>query len=317
MKVSVIITCHNESEYIEQCVNSVINQNFKDLEIILVDDGSPDNCPKICDEYARKYENITVIHQENAGLSAARNAGIDLATGKYITFIDSDDYAHPDMLSELKRSIDENSVSLAMCSYLKIYTTNSNQELLCCDGEIEVLSDKQGMDMLLNDQTASVAWGKLYDISLFETLRFPVGKICEDMFLTPLLFNLAKRIAVDSKKMYFYNQVGESITRSKFNYKMLDMVDATQFWLKYTEEQYEDLKEKALVHHYVTVINLCVNLLKARDAYGMMIYKKYKKEILENYSLLINSKYSRMNDKIKYLLMRYQLFPLLVKIKYS
>ena len=119
--ISVVVPIYNVENYIKKCVDSILSQTYKNLEIILVDDGSPDNCPQICDEYAQKDNRIKVIHKENGGLSDARNAGIDISKGKFITFIDSDDYIEKDYVEVLYNSIKENASDMAIGSHKAIY----------------------------------------------------------------------------------------------------------------------------------------------------------------------------------------------------
>ncbi|RGM21729.1 glycosyltransferase family 2 protein [Eubacterium sp. OM08-24] len=163
MLISVIVPVYKVEEYIYRCVDSILAQSFKDFELILVDDGSPDNCGKICDEYAQKDKRITVIHKENGGLSDARNTGIDWAlknsNSNWITFIDSDDWVHTDYLKNLYNAVKENNVDISVCGYVNttgeddLHTKNSEINTLLCTPE----------DFFINNNiNAVVAWGKLY-----------------------------------------------------------------------------------------------------------------------------------------------------------
>lgn len=309
--ISIVVPVYKVEKYLRRCIDSIISQTYTHFELILVDDGSPDDCPSICDDYVNKYKNIFVIHKENYGVSAARNSGIEIAKGKFITFVDSDDYVHESFLEVLKTTLDANNVSLSMCSYKKV--DDSGEKTILNKNKVRVLNDLAAMNMLLDDQSKCAPWGKLYDMDLFDNLQFPVGKIMEDMFVMPILFEMAKFIALSSQELYFYNQEGESITRSTFNYNKLDMVDGTLFWKKHTELYYPELSEKAGVHYFTTVINNSILLSKMNDSYGLLKYDEYKNNILDNYNYIMNSKYTTRNTKIKVFLMKFQLFRLFAK----
>ncbi len=309
--ISIVVPVYKVENYLRRCIESLLSQTYKHYELILVDDGSPDDCPRICDEYAKTHKNIFVIHKENSGLSAARNSGIEMAKGKFITFVDSDDYVHESFLEVLKTTLDANNVSMSMCSYKRV--DDSSGKIILDKDKVRVLDDLSAMNMLLDDQSRCTAWAKLYDMDLFDSLRFSVGKIMEDMFVMPTLFEKAKFVAISSQELYFYNQEGESITRSTFNYNKLDMVDGTLFWKKHTELYYPELSEKASVHYFTTVINNSIPLSKMNDSYGILKYDEYKNNILDNYNYIINSKYTTRNTKIKVILMKIQLFRLFAK----
>lgn len=310
--ISIVIPVYKVEKYLKRCIESVLSQTYKYYELILVDDGSPDDSPKICDEYASSYENITVIHKENMGVSAARNSGIEVAKGKYITFIDSDDFVDEIFLEVLKTTLEINNVSISMCSYIRV--TDSFKPVKSNTKEFRMINDLEAMDMLLDDQSKCAPWGKLYDINLFDDLRFPVGKIMEDMFVMPTLFEKAKHLGISSQELYFYNQEGESITRSNFNYNKLDMVEAASFWKKHTGVYYPELLEKASIHFFTVLINNCMYLTKVNDSYGRSKYDDYKYEILNNYSYIINSTYTTRNTKIKVVLLKFNLFRLFTRI---
>lgn len=310
--ISIVVPVYKVEKYLHRCIDSILSQTYKNFELILVDDGSPDGCPSICDEYASLYENIIVIHKENRGVSAARNSGIQIARGKYITFIDSDDFVKESFLEVLKTALDVNNVSISMCSYKRVI--DSSQNIVSHKNVVRVINDFEAMNMLLDDQSKCAPWGKLYDMALFNNLCFPIGKIMEDMFVMPILFEKAKHLAVSSQELYCYNQEGESITRSTFNYNKLDMVEAASFWKSHTSLYYPELSDKAHIHYFTVVINNCMYLTKALDSYGKSKYDEYKTEILNNYNYIINSKYVTNNTKIKVILLKFQLFRLFVKV---
>ena len=221
-KLSVIIPVYKTEKYLNRCIESVLNQTFTDFECILVDDGSPDNCGKICDEYAKKDKRIRVIHKENGGLSDARNAGIEASKGEYLSFIDSDDWVHPQMLEILYHGIVNNNVLLSVCAYEEV-----EQEKKIKNIENPIFQIRNGMDFLTEDNvTAVVAWNKLYHKNLFEDIRYPIGKINEDEFVTYKILYRAGVIAFCAEKLYMYFVNMEGITKSKNTLKSMDMFDA-------------------------------------------------------------------------------------------
>lgn len=310
--ISIVVPVYKVEKYLCRCIESILLQTYKYYELILVDDGSPDGCPSICDDYANIYENIIVIHKENFGVSAARNSGIEIAKGKYITFVDSDDYVHESFLEVLKATLDIHNVSMAMCSYRRV--NDSYNEKILVENNSRVINSFEAMDMLLDDQSKCAPWGKLYNMDLFDNLRFPIGKIMEDMFIMPIIFEKAKHLAVSSQELYCYNQEGESITRSTFNYNKLDMVEAASFWKSHTSLYYPELSDKAHIHYFTVAINNCMYLTKALDSYGKSKYYEYKTEILNNFNYIIKSKYTTRNTKIKLILLKLQLFRFFFRI---
>lgn len=313
--ISIIVPVYKVEKYLVRCVESLIKQTYKQIEIILINDGSPDNCPQICENYARNFTNIKLIHQENLGLSAARNAGIDSSNGEFLTFVDSDDYIHENFLEILKNHIDENSVLLSMSSYSKVNDLASDLvEINTKTKHLKVYNDAKAMDMLLNDQSTCTAWGKLYHKDLFKNIRYPLNKLMEDMFVIPELFRNAKLIAVDNRPLYFYNQEGVSITRSDFNYKKIDLIEATKLWRDQTELYYPFLVEKASMHYFTSILNILQPLSTMKDKFGISKYHFYMKKILVNYEQIIKSKFITRNNKIKLILIKLNLFKLFVRI---
>lgn len=213
--ISVIIPVFNVEEYLDKCVESIISQTYENLEIILVDDGSPDNCPSICDNWAKKDDRIRVIHKINGGLSDARNVGIDKASGEYLFFVDSDDYIAQDMIEKLYVALYENEADMSICNFKYVSEDNlkkfDNDNLPIKD---EVLS---GEYVLLNKIFEDknwywvVAWNKLYKKDLFDNIRYPFGKIHEDEFIIHQILFKCKKIACVSEMLYFYVQRNDSI----------------------------------------------------------------------------------------------------------
>ncbi|MBQ6773509.1 MAG: glycosyltransferase [Synergistaceae bacterium] len=207
--ISVIIPVYKVEKYLDKCIMSVVNQTYSNLEIILVDDGSPDNCPKMCDDWAERDSRIRVIHKENGGQASAKNAGIDIMRGELVGFIDSDDYIAPEMFERLYEVLTENDADLSNCDILSIRDNGDgsiSQEIYFEPFSDQVLSREQALTELANDNLGklNILVSKLYKSSIFKTLRFTVGVNHEDDLIIHRILGECKRIAITSEAMYFY-----------------------------------------------------------------------------------------------------------------
>lgn len=313
--VSIIVPVYKVEKYLARCIDSILSQIYKNYEIILVDDGSPDNCPQICDDYANRYNNIFVIHLKNtgAGVSDARNAGIEFATGKYITFIDSDDYVHETLLEVLINALENTGVSMSMCSYKKVNNSNTELESIFDGKNVSVIEDVEAMGMLLDDQSFSASWGKLFDVTLFHNVKYPSGTYNEDMLITPVLLRNARTIAFTPQALYYYCQDAPSLVRATFNYHKLDMIIATKFWKEQALRYYPGLVNRTRAHYYATLILTCQYIANRKDAYGQKRYREIIEEIKINYTHIKNSEDISKNNKFKLLLIKVGLFRLFFK----
>lgn len=236
--ISVIIPVYNVEVYLEKCIESVINQTYKKLEIILVDDGSNDNSGKICDEYAKKDARINVIHKENGGLSDARNKGIESANGKYIAFVDSDDFVDLRMYEKLYKILISNDADISMCRPYLFENYDEIVELpIDAKDDIKVLNKEQFFSKMYEEDYLSnvVAWNKLYKRNLFENIRYPKGKIIEDAHVLHHLIDKCGRIAITNQELYFYFQRKDSIMHN-IKYNLLDELDALYDRIIYFEK---------------------------------------------------------------------------------
>ena len=224
--ISVIVPVYKVEKYIHRCIDSILAQTFTNFELILVDDGSPDNCGAICDEYAAKDARIHVIHQENGGLSAARNAGIDWAfansDSQWLTFVDSDDWVHPQYVEALYSAVQKCAVAVTMCGYIE----TTGEEVFAMEAELQAELHPVEQFYVERNVNATVAWGKLYAKDCFKSIRYPVGKIHEDEFVTYRILFEFDKIAFLPAPLYAYYQNPEGITKSPWNIKRLDAVDA-------------------------------------------------------------------------------------------
>lgn len=244
--ISIIVPIYKVEPWLRRCVDSILSQTYSDLEIILVDDGSPDNCGAICDEYATIDSRVKVIHKPNGGLSDARNAGIAIAKGEYIGFVDSDDYIEPEMYERLLKAALEQHAKLSMCAF---YCENDDGTMNELDAVSLIPDGVQGAEALFvklsegNGWFFTVAWNKLYHRSLLNDRFYPKGKYHEDEFvIAPLLWE-AKKVACISFKGYHYVYLRKgSITGSNTDFRHLDALEALYyrclFYAKIGKPQY-------------------------------------------------------------------------------
>lgn len=230
--VSVIVPIYNVQEYLDMCVKSIVEQTYKNLEIILVDDGSPDKCGEMCDCWAQKDDRIRVIHKPNGGLSDARNFGLDICKGRYITFVDSDDYIAQDYVEYMMGNIGD--ADICLCNYIAF--TENIQKVPSFIEKDEVLSqDQYWASVFTKDSTqyAIVAWNKLYKRELWNNVRFPKGKVHEDRFVSSEIIKQCNKIVFLKKPLYYYRYRYGSITTQKIIRGMIDDLDAFREQLNY------------------------------------------------------------------------------------
>ena len=223
--ISIIVPVYNVEKYLQQCIDSILAQTFRDFELILVDDGSPDNCPALCDAAAEKDSRIRVIHQQNGGLSAARNAGLDAARGEWIGFIDSDDLIEVDMYEAMYHAAQKYQADLAFCALQMVDEEDRPLASIREWTELEVLDQAQAIARIASTPLHS-ACNKLYRRQIFETLRFPVGRLNEDSFVAPAVLEQVKTAVYVPQQYYHYRQHGTSIMNKRQTLRNYDGVEA-------------------------------------------------------------------------------------------
>ncbi|WP_140462627.1 MULTISPECIES: glycosyltransferase family 2 protein [unclassified Bifidobacterium] len=225
--VSIIVPVYKVESRLDRCVRSLVAQTYRNIEIILVDDGSPDCCPQICDEWSRRDSRIQVIHQANGGLSAARNAGLDVAHGQYIAFVDSDDWVEPDYIESLLEALSRTNSDVAICSIA--HEDNAGNPLPddkpIADSE-EIHSPYDCLRNRLIGYAGVVAWNKLYAARIWSTLRYPVGATHEDEFVIHHVAEQCTRTVWLPQQLYHYIDNVSSIMGAQYNIKRLDRLDA-------------------------------------------------------------------------------------------
>ena len=282
--ISIIVPIYKVEKYLDRCINSILNQTFKDFELILVDDGSPDRCGDICEEYAKKDKRIKVIHKENGGLSDARNAGLDIAKGEFVGFVDSDDFIHKDMYMILYDTLVKSKSDISQCKFKYFSKENELNKNIINDGKYKIYNNIDAIEEIMDNKNLNAnVWNKLYKRELFREIRFPKGKIHEDEFVTYKVFYRAKTISYVNKELYYYFSNDTGIMK---NLNINSKFD----WIEAIEERNEfllSIKEKNLFNKSNSY--LFFNLIKLR-------YNIKKSEELKNKSQM----YNLVNEKIKY-----------------
>ena len=256
--ISVIVPIYQVEAYLEECIASIVAQTHRNLEIILVDDGSPDNCGAICDSWAKKDSRIRVIHKANGGISDARNAGIEAATGDYIAFVDSDDWIQPDMYEKLLAALLRENADICSCNILSCYPTHQ----IAWGSEAYTVGDSEKiLSMLYQDTMYPVsALNKLYRRSLWNDIRFPKGKICEDAFTTYLLADKAETIVLIPEALYCYRIRENSIMTSAFSPKRMDEEESWRCNYQFMQQHYPMLY-KAAFDFYLQKVNCLIHTI--------------------------------------------------------
>lgn len=295
--ISIIVPVYNTEQYLDKCVDSIVNQTYTNLEIILIDDGSPDNCGAICDEYAKKDSRIKVIHKSNGGLSSARNAGLDVANGNYITFVDSDDMVESQMYEKMMENIQLTHVDICMCG-CKI--VNEQGDLLLEDNfKNKVYNiDEIIKDIILPLKTAS--WNKLFSKEIIGFVRFPEGKIHgEDLIFILKCLTSKTTISTINGAYYRYIKHPSSITTSKFSNRSFDEVYCKDQAYKIIEEKFPIYKEKARVWCFRARMNVMRHIYKEKEIkeYSQELIQ-YKKYVIDNYKTIKNQ--LRTKERIEF-----------------
>ena len=314
--ISVIVPGYKVEDYLNRCVESIINQSYHNLEIILVDDGSPDLCGKMCDDFSKKDERVVVVHKENGGLSDARNAGLDIAKGKYVGFIDSDDYIEKDMFEMLYSLIAKYDADISTCGIYDCFAdkivTNTSVDFF------EIVDNKGAMYRVLESKYISVhATNKLYKKQLFDKVRYRKGKTTEDGFIIiDLLMNINRMVITNKPKYYYFHREG-SITSSKPSERTFDVIEAYDENYEKVKEISNELREVARMRQcwarFITLDKLILG--GEKDIRQKEIYSFLKKEK----RIILQKKYFTKGRKISYIamLINKRLYSMIVMAFYS
>ena len=274
-EISVIVPVYKVEQFLGRCVDSILCQTFSDFELILVDDGSPDNCGKLCDAYALQDSRIHVIHQENGGLSAARNAGIDWvfadSDSQWLAFVDSDDWVHPDYLKVLHEAAQQSACTISACGFFKTAGESFPERQ---DYTIQRLSADDYYCGEAHGGVTAVAWNKLYHRSLFDYLRYPAGKLHEDEFTTYLAVYSAEHVAVTEAQLYAYYQNPEGIMRSQWNPRRMHVLEAFEQQLAFAGKQGNARFLRKITEQYI--FSIYEHLKQAQPDYHSVLRRKLR-----------------------------------------
>lgn len=275
--ISIIVPVYKAEKYLDRCVESIVSQTYTNLEIILIDDGSPDNCPKMCDKWAKKDSRIKVIHKENGGAASARNAGLEAVTGDYIGFVDSDDYIDENMFSDLISSVCTNNSDIAICNTNDL-DSNGNIALRSLNIN-DVIVDKYSLITLKKGGFfGAVLWNCLFKKELWDNIRFPEYRKHEDVAVLPYVYYKANKISFVDKALYYYSFVDDSIMNSGFSEKDLVLIEIYDKKLDFfkNDTHYDEIFIGALsMLRYI----LLSNCNEKSSEYKQ--FKKYSKSLLK------------------------------------
>ncbi len=279
--ISVIIPVYNVEDYLERCLESILRQTYTHLEIILVDDGSTDGCPKICDDFQKKDSRIKVIHKENGGLSDARNKGLDIATGAYISFIDSDDWIDLQTYEISMEKMLTCNAQIVAFNVLRVYEGKDFTPNLSEDYEI-MNAEQAILTTVGNTKVRTTAWNKLYRAELIGSFRFLKGKLNEDEFFTFRILDKADTIVYLHRECYYYFQRSGSIM-GKYTLRRLDMVDGVRERMLLTQRKYPSIYQETklsfcevCLYHYQMILK---NKNIDKDGQGRKKLRQYRSEV--------------------------------------
>lgn len=302
-RLSIIVPIYNVEKYLSRCIESILNQTFKDFELILVNDGSTDNCKEICEKYKRMDSRIIVANKKNGGLSSARNLGIDISKGDYIGFVDSDDFIDVHMYEILLNTINAYDSDIVICDYYKVneYDIKKYEKMKSNNKDIKV-ENINNIDVIeriiTRDIKIVVAWNKIYKRSLFDNLRYKEGVICEDEFLAHRIFYKCNKVSIINQKLYYYIQRKGSIINSPFSSKDFDKIYAIKDRVDFLNEKkitnLIDKAEKSFMDYFVW------NYFTGYQRLENIEYelKRLKKEFNSVFYRILDNKFISLNEKI-------------------
>lgn len=266
--ISVIVPVYKVEAYLDKCVSSIVGQTYKNLEIILVDDGSPDNCPAKCDDWAKRDSRVSVIHKANGGLSDARNAGMAIATGELIGFVDSDDWISPNMYQLLYDHMLADDSDIVACGVEMIWEDDTHSKMLTNPGHC-ILNTEEAMRAIVEESwLKQPVWYKLYKTVLIQDIPFPVGKYHEDVFWSYRAVARARKVSVFDTPCYHYSQRAGSIMGAKYSIKRLDALEGKEQRNSFIHNRFPELaaeSEADLLFSCLYIMQMCEQYMCADE----------------------------------------------------
>ena len=297
--ISVIVPVYNVEKYLSKCLESILNQSFSQFELILVNDGSTDNSELIFNKYLYD-KRLRVINKSNGGLSSARNAGLDVARGEYIIFIDSDDYINNKMFEILYNEMIRSKSDIIICDYLKVSESENEKIIDMLDYKSEIIEGKENiLNQLCSEKRMqfTVAWNKLYKKKLFESLRFEEGRLHEDEFIAHRILGKAQKVNYIDLKLYYYVQRNNSIMQSQFKVNRLDCLDALYDRIKYCDENNLIYLKGRTIKIYVDMFFYYYKeIVKVFN--NKFILAKLKENVRKIFLICIKSRHVRIKEKL-------------------
>lgn len=307
-KVSIIVPIYKVEKYIEKCIECILNQTYKNIEIILVDDGSPDRCGEICDKYAKKDLRIKSLHKKNGGLSDARNYGMKYMTGNLVLFLDSDDWMEATTIEKMVNLMDKYKVDIVQAGFYYAY----NDYLLYDDRHYKeddkdiVLNKEEAMrELIINEKIKNFAWGKLYKSELVKNIFFEKGKHFEDVFWAHQVFHQCDKYLINHEPLFYYMQREDSIV-GNYSIKNLDIIEGLQKRQKFIEENYIHLISESrkillktiLLHHELILRNKNINKNFRKKLLEEIFINivDYESAVVDDFELTKNLNYLKKNE---------------------
>lgn len=290
--VSIIVPVYKVELYLKECIESILKQTYSHFELILVDDGSPDKCGCICDKYSKMDSRVLVIHKKNGGLSEARNEGLKIARGEYVTLIDSDDYVSEVYLEKLVMEAENKNVDIVVGMHCRV-DENKNISYDVKPTDSMQLSNFQALENIFYQKNITIAaWGKLYKRKLFNNISYPIGVLYEDILTTPKLFLESINVSYIRDIIYFYRIRNDSITQSQFNKKTLDSICNSEKILNYLPQGNKQLIKSAKSYCFGKYCNVFLQINESYDEENFDLWNKIKinraKELLNRKSRIKN-----------------------------
>lgn len=320
--ISVIVPVYNIEKCVGKCIESILDQTYQDLEIILVDDGSTDKSGQICDEYAGKDDRISVIHKQNEGLSDARNSGLEICKGKYIGFVDGDDWLKADMYEFLHQTLVSHNADVAVCGHFLeddggVYASE------CADGGLKIYNCCEAVCAVVKDEEIhSFAWDKLYRKELFDGIKYPSGRYVQDIFTTYRVFMKANKVVCNNQPKYYYYQRKDSIQRTRGSKLNWDQFCAYKESAEMLKKEYPELRELLITRLVSFGIAAYNSLLLKKELSGEE--KQQKSEIFstlrESRKEIERNRYGeyKLRHRMRFVTGKYydRIYPKLKKLKH-
>lgn len=325
-KISIIIPVFNVEKYLNECIDSVMKQTLKDIEIIVINDGSTDSSIKIIEGYREKFKNIKIIDKKNEGVSVSRNIGIDNSTGEYIMFLDGDDYLDPSMCETMYKIVKKNKADVAECSIRKFNEISDEEDFILHDikSEIEVISNEKALNMYLKYQIRGYVWNKIFkrDFIVVNKIKFPIGVCYEDMIVSLKTCIWTNKLVLINKPLYNYRERENSASRKVTEKNINDYVGEIYRCINYCNEnidieKHKDCLDAFFIMNFLNGVNWYIKLY---DCKYNKIYKNYNK-----YFGLLNNNFKGVevlrvktlsrNYKIIYILWKLRIYHLFIKLK--